>query len=91
MNDWDRDRDGFLSQADFLDFYTDAAKGREDVVWRNLHSYYYRNDLVLETEVPKDEIDERLMPRYMLMKGFNSQIYDMLFTLMTTIKTEEFN
>lgn len=27
----------------------------------------------------------------MLMKGFNSQIYDMLFTLMTTIKTEEFN
>ena len=51
------DRDGFLTLENFLEFYHSACKQRPHVVWNNLASHHYRNDLKKPTEIEEEKID----------------------------------
>jgi len=67
FKEFDDDSDGFLTEDNFLKFYIDATLHKTEIVWKNLAAHYYRNDLIKETEVELDVIDEYIMPRYILM------------------------
>lgn len=51
---WDTDKDGLLSESDFLAFYQNACQEKKAVVWKNLHGHQYRNDLKLLSEIGED-------------------------------------
>jgi hypothetical protein len=50
-DEWDKDGDGYLTLADFNNFYEKSALTKPGVVWANLQAYHYRNDLKLPSEV----------------------------------------
>lgn len=54
ISQWDHDKDGKLDLTDFLNFYKNACQEKKSVVWKNLHSHYYRNDLKKLSEVGED-------------------------------------
>jgi hypothetical protein len=54
FSNWDRDKDGFLTVFDFLAFYKKACFDKKAIVWKNLHIYYYRNDLKHLSEIKED-------------------------------------
>lgn len=41
----DEDKDGYLTESDFLKFYENAVQTRESAVWSNLETFGIRNDL----------------------------------------------
>jgi hypothetical protein len=45
FNEWDDDKDNFLTLDNFLGFYRKACLDKKSVVWKNLNSHGYRNDL----------------------------------------------
>ena len=42
---YDTDKDGYLTESDFISFYEYSAKVRESTVWSNLEMFGIRNDL----------------------------------------------
>jgi len=48
---YDTDKDGFLSLSDFLEFYRFASANKSQVVWSNLATYHYTNDLREYSEI----------------------------------------
>ena len=42
---YDQDKDGYLTEADFLKFYEVSAASKESAVWSNLETFGVRNDL----------------------------------------------
>lgn len=63
---FDEDRDGYLSLADFLEFYRDAAIHRTPTVWTNLYSHHYRHDFKSYLDIGKDQIHAESLPRALL-------------------------
>lgn len=45
FKDYDRDEDGKITKQDYVDFYTDKAIQKPDVVWSNLNCNGIGNDL----------------------------------------------
>ena len=76
----DHDRDGFLSLNDFLEFYTTSSRHRPHVVWSNLHSRHYRNDLKKASEVETEKVHTKTLPRFIL--STNNQYFPLLFSLL---------
>ena len=76
----DSDRDGFMSQEDFVDFYYTACKNRPNVVWSNLASHHYRNDLKKPSEIEEEKIDIKNLPRYFLT--MNQEYFKLIFSLL---------
>lgn len=54
FNLWDTDKDGALTLSDFIAFYESACRDKKSVVWKNLHSHGYRNDLKHLSEIGED-------------------------------------
>lgn len=46
FSQWDKDRDDVLQLEDFIGFFEDSIRSKESVVWHNLSSLRYRNDLL---------------------------------------------
>ncbi len=42
---FDKDKDGYLAEGDFLAFYEASSKTKEHFVWSNLEAFGVRNDL----------------------------------------------
>jgi hypothetical protein len=79
FTDYDHDEDGFLTLPDFIAFYTRACKERPEVVWKNLYSFDYRNDLN-KIECEEEDLNEALLPRNIL--STHEQFYSLLFQLL---------
>ena len=77
---FDNDKDGFLVEENFVDFYTSASQDRKSVVWSNLHSHRYRNDLRLADEVEVEKIDITKLPRIIITT--NNEYFKLLFSLL---------
>ena len=77
---FDDDKDGFLTRENFMEFYRSAVLEREGVVWSNLHSHGYRNDLKKLSELEEASIDMHLLPRYLLSKTPKS--FDLFFSIL---------
>ena len=45
FQDYDRDKDGQLTKEEFVEFYRDKSKLRQDTVWANLASHNYNGEL----------------------------------------------
>ena len=77
---YDDDRDGFLTIENFLKFYYTACKQRPQVVWNNLHSHHYRNDLKKVTEVEQEKVDIVSLARYII--SANDEYFQLIFSLL---------
>ncbi|KRW99755.1 Armadillo-type fold [Pseudocohnilembus persalinus] len=77
---FDEDKDDFLTAEDFQRFYYNSCRDRENVVWSNLHSHHYRNDLLRYDEVPDERVDVKKLPRYILSK--DEQFFKLIFILL---------
>jgi ubiquitin carboxyl-terminal hydrolase 34 len=80
MEQYDKDKDEYLTEEDFIDFYTDACKERLTVVWKNLQVYHYTNNLKKVDEVEMEKIDETLLPRFILKN--HEKFFDFMFILL---------
>jgi len=77
---YDDDRDGQLTLENFLEFYISAARQRPHVVWNNLSSHHYRNDLKKATEVEEEFVDVKTLPRYII--STNDTYFQEIFSLL---------
>ena len=77
---YDSDRDGFLTQDNFLEFYYSACKQRSHVVWNNLASHHYRNDLKKPSEIEEEKVDVKNLPRYFI--STSEEYFKMIFSLL---------
>jgi len=77
---YDTDRDGFLNQENWLEFYISACRTRPHVVWNNLHSHHYRNDLKKASEVEDEKIDVVTLARYII--STNEEYFKLIFSLL---------
>jgi len=66
----DTDHDDLLTLHDFLRFYRIKSMGKPDVVWGNLQTFGYGNDLKPESRIevsysddPNLTVDENSLPR----------------------------
>lgn len=78
---WDTDKDNILVEENFLEFYMNSCKPeRQGVVWANLHSHHYRNDLKKFDEIGLEQVDANLLPRYIIVRDsdFFLTIYNLL-------------
>ncbi|CAD8095799.1 unnamed protein product [Paramecium sonneborni] len=69
---------GYLSVDNFISFYEDCCLQQKitTIVWKNLHSFGYKNDLTL-LENNDVELDEFKLPRYQL--AHNQRFYRLMF------------
>lgn len=64
---YDDDKDGFVTEENFMKFYYDAALDKAEAVWQNLAAHHIRNDLKKYSELSLDVvIDESILPRYLI-------------------------
>lgn len=74
---WDRDRDGYLSEDEFFEFYRTSSMNKTKIVKDNLKALGYGDDLVLQTnDEPYTEED---LARYYLIQ--NEALISKLFDL----------
>lgn len=69
---YDTDKDGYLTETDFLSFYEYSAKVRESTVWSNLEMFGIRNDLEDLRELEITYPDSSSMVRHLL---FNNELF----------------
>lgn len=75
---WGDNDNDYLTENNFIEFYRDAAINTESVVWKNLKSHGYRNDLMKAYEVEDNEkILENQMTRFILAN--NQDFFAILF------------
>ncbi|CAD8066392.1 unnamed protein product [Paramecium primaurelia] len=69
---------GYFSVENFISFYEDCCIQQKitSIVWKNLHSFGYKNDLTL-LENDEVELDEQKLPRYQL--AHNERFYRLMF------------
>ncbi|EGR29288.1 ubiquitin carboxyl-terminal hydrolase family protein, putative [Ichthyophthirius multifiliis] len=80
FNEWDDDKDNLLTLENFLSFYKKACFDKISVVWKNLHSHGYRNDLKKLSEIGEEVEDINILPRKILMQNYS--FYNLLFSLL---------
>ena len=51
LRKWDKDSKGYISEEDFLMFYKNSMVSSIDIVWQNLNSRGYNNELLLPEEI----------------------------------------
>ncbi len=67
LRKWDKDSKGYISEEDFLMFYKNSMVSSIDIVWQNLNSRGYNNELLLPEEIVEKQIDVKLLARYLLI------------------------
>lgn len=73
---YDTDKDGYLTEENFLTFYESSAKTRESTVWNNLETFGIRNDLEDLTELEISYPEKDSLVRHLLFK--NQTFMDLL-------------
>jgi ubiquitin carboxyl-terminal hydrolase 34 len=74
---WDKDKDGSLSEEEFFEFYRSSSMNKASVVWQNLKSLGYGDDLLLLSA--EEEWNEADLARFHIMK--NTGLIQGLFKL----------
>lgn len=77
---YDTDKDGYLTESDFISFYEYSAKVRESTVWSNLEMFGIRNDLEDLRELEITYPDSESMVRHLLFN--NEQFMTLLIKLL---------
>jgi len=80
MDMHDTDKDGLLTEENFLNFYLQASLTREKTVWENLATHHIRPDLKKYGEAEIEDININLLPR-VIMSQTNAN-YEILFCLL---------
>ena len=77
---YDHDKDGVLTEEDFLEFYSSACRERKSVVLSNLTSHHYRKDLKRFDEIEIEVVETKNLPRYVLSR--DEKFFKMMFGLL---------
>ena len=76
---FDDDGDGYLTAANFLEFYKHALVNKKfPSVWSNLYAHHYRNDLKCYLDIGSEQVETAVLPSYLLTQDSSS--YDLLFS-----------
>ena len=81
MKTFDLEGKGYATEESFVQFYKNAAEKKPFVVWKNLYSFHYRDDLKLPEEVESITIDVTTLPRYFL--STNPSYFEQIFNLLS--------
>lgn len=87
FDQYDKDKDGFLKEDNFVEFYHEASKSKASTVWLNLRMMNYRNDLVRGDQVKPPVVDIRLLPKYLISRSENQM--QILFNLLKTNQKDD--
>lgn len=68
LEKYDNGKKGYLTEEDFIGFYSSACRFKPDVVHKNLTSQGYRKDIKRYDEVTIESIDVTTMPRFILAR-----------------------
>lgn len=77
LNTYDRTKKGYLSEEDFLTFYTDACFRKSQAVWQNLRTLNFSDQLILAEEEQPDDSEELARDYIMTIDTFASKLYEM--------------
>lgn len=80
FNNYDRDRDGRVTQDEFTEFYKMASLSKPEVVRSNILSHNYGNDLEIINQDNINFVEKESLPRYQL--SHNNDYFNLLFTLL---------
>jgi len=85
FNEYDKDIDGKLTRDEFIEFYKDRALQKPELVWSNLNTHGYGNDLKpynnqYSEDDPFEIKDPSFLPRYKLS---NDPHFHNFFSLIT--------
>lgn len=81
LSTYDKTRKGYLSEEDFLTFYTDACFRKSQAVWQNLRTLNFSDQLILNEEEQPDDTEE-LARDYIMSNGtFANALYHMTETV----------
>jgi hypothetical protein len=79
-DEYDKDKDGYLTEDDFLNFYETSARSKESAVWSNLETFGVRNDLEILDSVEITYPQKDTLTRYLLYN--NPKFMSILFHLL---------
>ena len=80
LDRYDHDNKGYITRENFLHFYVTAAKDKRALVWNNLLSMGYRENLTKKSEEAEIDVTPKEMyPRYLL--GNDKQFLNIVFGL----------
>ena len=82
VDEIDKEKKGYVSEKDFLNYYCDKSKMSAHVVWKNLKHTGYRPDLKLPHELTTAAVDPLSLPRGDF--GRSKEGFEMLFGLLRT-------
>lgn len=75
---YDKDKDNFLNENDFIEFYKEASKSKKSTVWQNLKTLHFRDDLQRGDEVQVRQVDVKSLPRYKIGEKYIDRLYKLL-------------
>lgn len=80
MDLYDKGKKGYLTEENFIEFYSNACRSKQEVVRKNLFTHGFRKDLKRYDEVNIESIDVTQMPRYILARDekFFKMVFDLL-------------
>ncbi|EAR94410.2 ubiquitin carboxy-terminal hydrolase (macronuclear) [Tetrahymena thermophila SB210] len=80
MENNDKGKKGYLTEENFIEFYSTACRNKQEIVRKNLATHGYRKDLKRYDEVTIESIDVTSMPRYILARDekFFKMVFDLL-------------
>ena len=88
MERYDKERKGYISRDDFVQFYVDSAKSKPSIVWENLNAMNIRYDLKLKDDpIDVGFIDKTKLPRYTL--GNDLKFINTMFDIYQKVKGSE--
>ena len=77
---YDSDKDGYLTEENFLSFYEYSTKRNEGTVWNNLETFGIRNDLEDLTQLDISYPEPESLTRHLLFK--NKEFMTLLINLL---------
>ena len=88
MEKYDKERKGYISRDDFIQFYVDSARSKPSIVWENLNAMNIRYDLKLKNDpIDIGLIDKTKLPRYTL--GNDIKFLNTMFDIYQKVKGSE--
>jgi hypothetical protein len=87
FDQYDKDKDGFLKEENFVEFYHEASKSKASTVWLNLRMMNYRNDLIRGDHVKPPVVDIRQLPKYLISR--DEEQMQILFKLLKSREKDE--
>ena len=67
---FDPQKNGFITEDDFLKFYQISCTQKPETVWQNLKAHLYKNNLKKIDDVEEKDVDVESLPRFIIASDY---------------------